>query len=367
MRKTLFAAGAVTAALALQSGPALACGGLVAPNGAIRLARATTLVEWHEGVEHYLTSFSYTGDVSSLGWIVPLPAVPTKVEEGGGWTLQRLEREVHPVAFDEALGVRSAAPAAAPAEVLQQVKVQALDITVLKGSGQAVIDWCAKNNFTLDGETRAHVLHYASASPIFMAAKYDVATARARNLRGGDGTPLLITMPTPRLWVPLEVLANDDTPVGADLFLLTDEAPRTGAEPFFFSSPVGRQLPGAPGFVVRYQDRIGQSLHRDLSTDRNMGWVRPNSYLTYLTLDAPSDAVTYDMNLSNSGDIQLATFGTPAKIAASPTSAEAGQRGSQGPWAMVAAISGSLLGLAVALLVARRLRVRNATNGTTLL
>src|SRR5690349_20292596 len=87
----------------LQSQSALACGGLVAPNGSVRLARAATLVAWHNGIEHYLTSFTYHGDVSNLGWIVPLPAVPMKIEEGGAWTLQRLSIETHPqprVAFD---------------------------------------------------------------------------------------------------------------------------------------------------------------------------------------------------------------------------------------------------------------------------
>src|SRR5713226_5068427 len=82
----------------LQSQSAFACGGLVAPNGAVRLSRATTLVEWHDGIEHYMTSFTYQGDVSNLGWIVPLPAVPLKIEEGGAWTLQRLFRETHPQA-----------------------------------------------------------------------------------------------------------------------------------------------------------------------------------------------------------------------------------------------------------------------------
>ena len=53
----------------LQSHSAFACGGLVAPNGAVRLSRATTLVAWHDGIEHYMTSFTYQGDVSNLGWI----------------------------------------------------------------------------------------------------------------------------------------------------------------------------------------------------------------------------------------------------------------------------------------------------------
>ncbi|HEV3232245.1 MAG TPA: DUF2330 domain-containing protein, partial [Candidatus Dormibacteraeota bacterium] len=96
LRKIAIAA-ASAAVLVAQALPAAACGGLVAPNGAIRLSRATTFVSWRDGVERYFTSFAYEGtELSDFGWIVPLPAVPTKVEEGGGWTLQRLNRETHP-------------------------------------------------------------------------------------------------------------------------------------------------------------------------------------------------------------------------------------------------------------------------------
>src|SRR5436189_165330 len=71
---------------------AAACGGLVAPNGTVRLLSTTTLAAWHDGVEHYVTSFKFAGDgQGEFGSIVPLPGIPTKVERGGDWTLQRLE------------------------------------------------------------------------------------------------------------------------------------------------------------------------------------------------------------------------------------------------------------------------------------
>src|SRR5260221_6695036 len=111
---------AVTIALglfALQVLPACACGALVAPNGSVRLSRATTLVAWHDGVERYVSSFSYQGDFSNLGWIVPLPAVPMHIEEGGAWTLQRLALETHPVRF-AAFGAEDAAVPSATAAVL---------------------------------------------------------------------------------------------------------------------------------------------------------------------------------------------------------------------------------------------------------
>jgi hypothetical protein len=300
---------AATLALAV---PAAACGGLVAPNGAIRLQRATTLVAWHDGVEHYMTSFAYAGtNFDNFGWIVPLPAVPDQVEEGGGWTLQRLDRETHPQPVRAGGLALSAAPAAKDAEVLQQVQVRALDITVLRGSGQSIIDWCKTNGFFLNPETAAHLDVYAKGSPIFMAAKYDVARAQASQQRTGDGAPVLITMHTARPWVPLEVLANGTDTVNADLYLLTDRPVYTAdlaAE--VGESPEGSFVPNAPGFAVQYQQPVGGALFRDLSTDKNMGWVPRGATLTYMSLSAPASTVTYDMGISDTGVIHVAPYGT---------------------------------------------------------
>jgi hypothetical protein len=295
---------------ATQALPAAACGGLVAPDGSVRLARAATLVAWHDGVEHYMTAFTYEGDVSSLGWIVPLPAVPEKIQEGGAWTLQRLALETHPQ--PPTLGLDTAAQSAAgTAQVLQRITIEALNITVLKGSGQEILDWCAANGFVLPGDTRAHLLLYAQGSPIFMAAKFDTAEVKARHQVEGDGTPILITMRTAHPWVPLEVLALDGQQVQADIYMLTDEPLNTsdiGA--VTGQSPVGTQIPGAPGFELAFQEPMNANLYHDLSTDRNMGWVRPDGWLTYLSLDAPSSEVTYDMGITSRGVIRIAPFGT---------------------------------------------------------
>jgi len=296
---------------ASQASAALACGGLVAPNGSVRLDRAATLIAWHDGVEQYMTSFTYQGDVKNLGWIVPLPAVPLKIQEGGAWTLQRLARETHPqLAFDAVKAEAGLAPAAA--QVLQQVKVEALNISVLRGSGQAVLQWCAQNGFAVDGDTRAHLLAYAQGSPIFMAVKYDTAAAQARGQTSGDGAPVLITMRTPHPWVPLEVLALDGQVVHADLYLLTDQPLNSSAVGAVAGvSAVGAAIPGAPGLRVAFQERMTPTLYHDLSTDRNMGWVRPDSWLTYLSLDAPAAAVTYDLSVTPDGIMRLTHFGAP--------------------------------------------------------
>ena len=78
------AVAATAAALVLGSAvSALACGGLIAPNGTISLTRTTTLAAYHDGIEHYVTSFEFAGKVTGrLGSIMPLPGVPTKVDQG---------------------------------------------------------------------------------------------------------------------------------------------------------------------------------------------------------------------------------------------------------------------------------------------
>ena len=98
---------AASAALLITAAPALACGGLIGPNGAVNLLRTTTFAGYHDGVEHYVTSFEFAGGGGAFGSIMPLPGIPTDVERGGDWTLQRLIRETDPVA-----GVRTSAPPA---------------------------------------------------------------------------------------------------------------------------------------------------------------------------------------------------------------------------------------------------------------
>lgn len=312
LRKLLSAGGLASLALALtQAVPAAACGSLIAPNGSVRLTHAATLVAWHDGVEHYLTNFSYAGNVDNIGYIIPLPAVPiAPVTEGGDWTLQRLAREAHPTPFalDQFFARGEAASSVA---ILQQVKVKALDITVLRGSGQAVVDWAAQNHFALDTETRDHLLAYAKGSPIFLAAKYDLSRARQQRLLFGDGTPVLITMKTAHPWIPLEVLAIDGQQTQADLYLLTDNPLNTSTlGALVGQSAVGQDVPGAPGLHLAFQEPMNASLFQDLSSDKNMSWVRGDGWLSYLTLNAAPQDVSYDLSVTPMGVIKLAPFGT---------------------------------------------------------
>ena len=103
-----------------MAGPALACGGVFSANGEVNLTRTTTLAAYADGVEHYVTAFEFAGAGGAFGSIVPLPGVPTTVEEGGEWTLQRLVKEVTPqsqasAGADAVFATAAGAPGRGPA------------------------------------------------------------------------------------------------------------------------------------------------------------------------------------------------------------------------------------------------------------
>ena len=166
MRRRQRAVPAILAAaltLVLMAGPVAACGGLIGPNGAVNLLRTTTFVGYHAGVEHYVTAFAFAGGGGRFGSITPLPGVPSTVERGGDWTLQRLIRETQPVL--EASDAFLAKPAAAGAEVLLQTRIDALDITVLKGGGDDVGAWAKAHGFRLPPDAPEVLDFYAEPQP----------------------------------------------------------------------------------------------------------------------------------------------------------------------------------------------------------
>ena len=168
------AAVAVPAAMVLgAAGPAGACGGLVGDNGTIELTRTTTLAAYSDGVERYVTAFEFTGEGQEVGSIVPLPDVPTEVTRAGDWTLQRLAQEVAPPAPSGGDADLSVAEDAAGVDVILETEVDALDITVISGGGDAVGQWAIDNGFLLTPDAPEVLDYYAERSPVFMAAKFD--------------------------------------------------------------------------------------------------------------------------------------------------------------------------------------------------
>ena len=205
MRSINRAGGALIAGLllvAVTAAPALACGGLIGPNGAVNLLRTTTFAGYHDGVEHYITSFEFAGGGGAFGSLTPLPGVPTSVEKGGDWTLQRLRLETDPVQEASDCSPLDSAAAAPSAEVLMEVTIDALDITVLRGGADEVGVWAKDHGFRLPPDAPEVLEFYAARSQIFLAAAFDGEAAAARGQNVGDGTPVHITIPTENPWVP---------------------------------------------------------------------------------------------------------------------------------------------------------------------
>ncbi|HEX9970033.1 MAG TPA: DUF2330 domain-containing protein [Acidimicrobiales bacterium] len=275
---------------AVAAGPALACGGLVAPNGTVRLLKTATLAAYHEGIEHYITSFQFAGGGAEVGSIIPLPGVPSEVERGGDWTLQRLVRETQTFAAAGGRTESLAGTAAADeAQVLMERRIDALDLTVLKGGAKAVGDWAREHGFNLSPDAPEVLDFYAARSPIFLAARFDAGAARAQGQGIGDGTPVHITVPTRTPWVPIRILAlgrGADEPVDADVYLLTDSEP---------------SLLGLRGLRQEVSRPAGTSLLDDLRSDKGMGWVPPKAWLTYLQVDAAASELDHDLAISVDG------------------------------------------------------------------
>ncbi|HJP70961.1 MAG TPA: DUF2330 domain-containing protein [Candidatus Limnocylindria bacterium] len=287
---------AAAAALLITAAPALACGGLIGPNGAVNLLRTTTFAGYHDGVEHYVTAFEFAGGGGAFGSITPLPGIPTSVERGGDWTLQRLVRETDPVPEELAFRALSAADAGGEAEVILETTIDALDITVLKGGGDEVGLWAKNHGFRLPPDAPEVLDFYADRSPIFMAAAFDADAAAARGQQVGDGTPVHVTIPTDNPWVPLRILGlgkQDAETVQADVYLLTDERPAMLPNPGAFLESDGLQLDHSAAAT--------ESLLADLRSDAGMEWVPDSAWLTKIVIDADAGDLNFDLAIDASG------------------------------------------------------------------
>ncbi|MGH2463015.1 MAG: DUF2330 domain-containing protein [Candidatus Limnocylindria bacterium] len=291
--RRLISLAAATIALLVFAGPTFACAGLIGPNGAVNLLRTTTFAGYHDGVEHYVTSFAFAGGEGEFGSLVPLPDVPTKVERGGDWTLQRLNIETEPQLF---LAADAARVGVAEAQVLLEVRIDALDITILRGGGPEVGAWATEHGFRLPPDAPEVLDFYANRSPIFLAAVFDADAAAERGQAVGDGTPVHLTIPTDDPWVPLRILAlgkSDSQTVEADVYLLTDHRPALLPAP---SSPLSPD-----GFELAHSAKANDLLLDDLRSDAGMEWVPESAWLSKVRINSGATDITFDLAINAEG------------------------------------------------------------------
>ena len=268
--------------------------------------RTTTLAAYHDGVEHYVTSFEFAGEGEEVGSIVPLPGVPTKVVKGGDWTLQRLLIETQPPAPKRQ---RPSIPRPPRHRCSSRPEIDSLDITVLEGGAVAVGTWARDHGFFLPPDAPEVLEFYAERSPIFLAARFNAERAAQQGVQRGEGTPIHVVIPTPRPWVPLRILAlgrQGGEIVEADVFLLTDVPRRCCPRPQEPTGDVDQR-----GLILQTSERASDSLMRDLRSDSRMGWLpERNMWLTYVRVNQRADLLTHDLAIDASG------YGRPDPVAA---------------------------------------------------
>jgi len=194
------------------------------------------------------------------------------------------------------------APAAPRAVELMKVRIDALDVTVLKGGADAIGAWAKDHGFRLPPDAPEVLDFYASRSPIFLAAAFDGDAAKARGQNVGDGTPVHITIPTANPWVPLRILALGKTGnerVTADVYLMTDHAPA------LLPQPDGRN-----GMALDHSAPATTQLLDDLRSDRGMGWIPDSAWLSKIAIDASAPQLSFDLAIDATG------AGSPSRVAA---------------------------------------------------
>ncbi|MET0147616.1 MAG: hypothetical protein ABW310_00560, partial [Acidimicrobiales bacterium] len=131
----------------------------------------------------------------------------------------------------------------------------------------------------------------------------------------GDGTPIMLTIPTDAPWVPLRILSlglDGSELVEADVFLLTDDEPDL--------------LAGGPGLTLERSEPANRALLDDLRSDVGMEWVPEEMWFTYLAVDAPARDLDYDLAVSADDSTlpALADTGVTAPDIRSVSSPDAG-------------------------------------------
>ena len=175
------------------------------------------------------------------------------------------------------------------AEVLLETKIDALDITILKGGGDAVGKWAIDHGFLLTPDAPEVLDFYAQRSPIFMAARFDATRApRARPERTATARRSCSRSRPTSPWVPLRILG-----LGLD-------ADARSSTPTCSCSPTTSPScsPAARPRRSSAASRRPSSLLDDLRSDKGMEWVPDDMWLTYLRVDTPAGDLDYDLAVS---------------------------------------------------------------------
>ena len=282
-------AGLAGCTAALVPAVADACGGLIGENGTIELVRTTTLAAYSDGIERYVTAFEFTGEGESVGSIVPLPDVPTSVERGGDWTLQRLALEVAPPATGEgdvaaeAAVSRTGGGGDRAGDADRRPRHHRAQGRRRRGRAVGARERLPPDAGRTRGprllrRTAARCSWPPSSTPSGRSSSARApVTARRSWRRSRPTTRGSRCASSVSAW-------TTHRDVEADVFLLTDRRPEL--------------LAGGPGLTLERSEAASSGLLADLRSDVGMEWVPDSMWLSFLQLDAEAGDLDYDLAVS---------------------------------------------------------------------
>ncbi|MDQ3990689.1 MAG: DUF2330 domain-containing protein, partial [Actinomycetota bacterium] len=247
IRRTAALAFAGAALAVIGAGPALACGGMVSPDGATELARFETLLVHDGATQQILTSVAYetsreygsgTEADEGFAWLMPLPS-PPEVGAGDAAAIRSARSMTAPPPRDEhvppvmpllcACGAADQGPGATGVDVLGRTVVEGLEFVTLGGERAGeMAAWMREEGFTFHDRQEPVLQGYLDRGWVVVAA---------RILPGAEPTGELTTVrfrfDTAEPVYPLAIAGADHggPPVRMSLYVATPYRPESATLP----------------------------------------------------------------------------------------------------------------------------------------
>ncbi len=268
--------------------------------------RAILVFDPEAKTETMVLSTMYFGQPADFAWVIPVPTLPSRdqvtVWEGGEVAFSELFYQTEPrlqvsrpgldiVTTDwgcSGCGGASPGPAAAPGfagvEVVDQLQIKGLDITLLNAqSATDLTGWLNANGYRFP-ETAVNVLeHYIAKGWAFVAVKVDTPDEESRlvpPLWSGyfPRDPLKITFRTDRCVFPMRISAVTSRPEGSAilLYVLAPYRVRAGNFPTVEMKPPSLTTSTLADFRIAYQQAFQKLLNQPQGRALVVEYAKPS-------------------------------------------------------------------------------------------
>jgi hypothetical protein len=205
---------AASVVVVLSGSPALACGGMVSPDGSAEVQGFEALLEHRDAEETLLVSVDYQAhaEATEFGWIMPLPAAP-EIEQAVDEPIQAAVRITTPpreedivpdlIPTDEGEGVT--AGGAPGVDVIGRQVVGGLRFVTLGGTDAVEVrDWMRDHGFTFHDRQEPAIQSYLDRGWVVVAARLPDGSAPEAEL-----VPVRFRFPTEDPVYPLALAGTE--------------------------------------------------------------------------------------------------------------------------------------------------------------